>query len=140
MTAQAARTEQLVHSLLAKSALAVAYHPDSSHASDAPSHSPSAPPRIAWAPLVLAPDRAPVLIALDALDAALARGSGSEPDRTAAKTVKAAALHAVGDFVGALAALDGVRAQVPDGKWEAYDLSLSVLAGLIRGVLFNLCR
>ena len=133
VTTQAARAEQVIQSLLAKSALAASYDPDQSHASDSPASSPSAPPQIAWAPLILDADRSLVLIALDALDTSLARGSGSEVDKNAAKIVKAAGLYAVGDFVGALAALESVRKQVPDGKWEPYDLTLSVQANLIGG-------
>ncbi|KAL8277048.1 hypothetical protein RQP46_010582 [Phenoliferia psychrophenolica] len=133
VTTLAVRAELTIHSLLTKASLAASFNPDTSHSSDSPSLNPSAPPSIAWPPLIQADDRNVVLAALAALDAALSHDSASPVEANSARVINALGQYAVGDFEGARAALDGVDLKLPNSKWEAYDLTLTVQANLLEG-------
>ncbi|SCV68439.1 BQ2448_560 [Microbotryum intermedium] len=128
ITAATAQTDQLLHSLLARAAAASSYSPSTSHALDNPGQAP------AWPPLVRIDDRPDILASLAALEAALRHNQGKEVERNSAAIVSAYGLYSVGEFDRAVNELRQVDKGLPSGgDFEAYDLTLSVLANATEG-------
>ncbi|SCZ90370.1 BZ3500_MvSof-1268-A1-R1_Chr1-3g01947 [Microbotryum saponariae] len=128
ITAATAQTDQLLHSLLARAAAASSYSPSTSHALDNPGQAP------AWPPLVRIDDRPDILASLAALEAALRQSQGKDVERNSAAIVSAYGLYSVGEFDRAANELKQVDKGLPSaGDFEAYDLTLRVLANATEG-------
>ncbi|SGY34748.1 BQ5605_C002g01676 [Microbotryum silenes-dioicae] len=128
ITAATAQTDQLLHSLLARAAAASSYSPSTSHALDNPGQVP------AWPPLVRIDDRPDILASLAALEAALRHSQGKDVERNSAAIVSAYGLYSVGEFDRAANELKQVDKGLPSaGDFEAYDLTLRVLANATEG-------
>ncbi|GAA5969963.1 hypothetical protein JCM3765_002325 [Sporobolomyces pararoseus] len=126
LTASAAQTDQVLHSLLLKTPATA------SEAAERTEKSSSLPPL----PPILSPSHQPAaLTSLAALQASLHSNQSSLLEQTSARIVLSFGKYLVGEFEEALSGLQGVDLEPPrsGGPVELYDLTLRVLGNAVRG-------
>ncbi|KAM0750347.1 protein prenylyltransferase [Meredithblackwellia eburnea MCA 4105] len=143
VTAQAAQTEQVIYSLLAKSQSVSSTSTSNNNSQQQKQHQPKQHQyhqnleELPFPPSILASDAPVALTSLSLLQSATTH-TGSHTDKLSANIVRAVGLYHVGQYDDCLTALRDLgdpALELPVGSdgWEPYDLTLRVLAGLVKG-------